>query len=404
MFHRPHNAVVPTVLPVDISLLEIKSFLIFIRDVMSQGKHFESRTLRRLGPPCSGSDIQPRAAVRGKSQANVPTSAIVSPARDSVKSGGWLETDGKIMVPDLREANGYDFQDLNRSAIKLGRFIEHPDRPSGEYYDSELPAYCEGAVWDPSADWLAIRPRSQKGSSFCHLLTRGIKFYWSMGSHRELDPIVAKLSEKKLLMEWIDGRKVAFLIIAYQTHVNARIEVIDDDDMRLDKNLSLRRVEKYVEFPGEMISAICLREVKVVQSSDGEATLEFGNDFWRVYWGIVDKEANRPTSPASFSSSNVSEAKVPTSPASLSSLNLSEASPRSMSAQHSSSQPSIIEQRSTPLPSAHLPSRLNFYRRTLAGLRSRLGSSRITPREPIEERVMPTLTSTADQMRVLAEA
>ena len=44
-------------------------------------------------------------------------------------------------------------------------------------------------------------------------------------------------------------------------------------------------------FMGENVAAICVREVKVVKSPDGESTFEFGESFWRVYWGLADKEA-----------------------------------------------------------------------------------------------------------------
>ena len=293
MFHRPFNPVVPTVLPVDISQSEIMCFLIFIRTVMSQGKHFESRTLRRLGPPCSSSDIEPLANVRAKSQANVPTSAIVSSARDSEEYNARLETDGNIMFPDHREATGYDFPGLTRSAIKLGRFIEHPDRPSEDYYDSELPAYCERAVLGRIDCRLSIATRLQKGANFCCLSAKEINSYWSICSQSEMDPIVARLSEKKLLMQWIHDRKVAFLITAYQTHVDARI-LGRDGYTRRGETIIPGGFKKLIKFPGEMISAICLREVKVVQSPDGEATLGFGNAFWRVYWGLVDSLEPRP--------------------------------------------------------------------------------------------------------------
>ena len=65
--------------------------------------------------------------------------------------------------------------------------------------------------------------------------------------------------------------------------------------------------------PGENVAAIGVREVRVVQSPNGEANLEFGNEFWRVYWGLVDKEggiAAPPPSPQAESSGSVPPAKA----------------------------------------------------------------------------------------------
>ena len=59
------------------------------------------------------------------------------------------------------------------------------------------------------------------------------------------------------------------------------------------------RMERHIHLSGEKVAAICVREVKVKQSSRGEATLEFGNHFWRVYWGLVDREAESAIPPRS---------------------------------------------------------------------------------------------------------
>ena len=45
-----------------------------------------------------------------------------------------------------------------------------------------------------------------------------------------------------------------------------------------------------MHLPGERVAAICVREVKVVQSFNGQDDLSYGKEFWRVYWGLVDKE------------------------------------------------------------------------------------------------------------------
>ena len=65
--------------------------------------------------------------------------------------------------------------------------------------------------------------------------------------------------------------------------------------------------------PGEKVAAICVREVRAVQSPNGEANLEFGKEFWRVYWGLVDKEeesAPQPRSPQAESSGSVPPTKA----------------------------------------------------------------------------------------------
>ena len=45
------------------------------------------------------------------------------------------------------------------------------------------------------------------------------------------------------------------------------------------------------------VAAICVREVRAVQYPNGEANLEFGKEFWRVYWGLVDKEEESAAPP-----------------------------------------------------------------------------------------------------------
>lgn len=60
---------------------------------------------------------------------------------------------------------------------------------------------------------------------------------------------------------------------------------------------SAKKKEPYIYMGGENVAAICVREVKAVKSPDGESTLEFGESFWRVYWGLADKEAKSPAPP-----------------------------------------------------------------------------------------------------------
>ena len=49
----------------------------------------------------------------------------------------------------------------------------------------------------------------------------------------------------------------------------------------------IAKTERSIHLSGEKVGSICVREVKVKQSPRGEATLEFGKEFWRVYWGLV---------------------------------------------------------------------------------------------------------------------
>ncbi len=236
MFHRSLHSGIPDFLPKDISLPEVKQFLISTRDGghygIDQERRFEMCALRRLGPPLLGKDTESTWNVRGRSQADIPTKKIVSSSEGFINPARrlWLETDGNIIFPDSWGIPSDTCQGLTPSMVKLGRFIENLDRPSEVYFDSELSSYLEGAVWagDQGLYITPLEPDTPGMSLFepriRYLTTDAIKFRWSIiCSHVKMDPAFAESSDKELLTEWISGRKSAFLITAYQTCVNARI-------------------------------------------------------------------------------------------------------------------------------------------------------------------------------------
>ena len=255
MFHRSLHSDIPDFLPVDISLLEIRHFLISTRDGghygMDQERRLEMCALRRLGSPVLGKDIGSMAYVTGRSQADIPTKVIFFDDNIDDRYAGplMLDTEDDIILPssiadkrprsmrpvpltqrfsDLQDTLSNDYKTLTPSAIKLGRFIEDLDRPSEVYFDSELSSYLEGAVWNPGDGGLCFRSFEQDTQSiiYCrYLKAEAIKFRWSICSHRKMVPVFATSSDKKLLTEWILDRKAAFLITAYQTWVNVSVDI-----------------------------------------------------------------------------------------------------------------------------------------------------------------------------------
>ena len=231
MFHRYLTTSIPDFLPDEMSIDEIKLYLIDQRQ--RQDKDLHPVMLWRLGGPHLDNEMGRWDNVRGKSQENIPTHTILPFAN---AYGLWvrllaLKAHGSIMFPDLLYLP--EFQGLAPSTIKLGRFIENLDDPSGTYYDSEMSSYYEDAVGYLGVTWASIEFRDPRLSDsgekdrsrdvWRFLTTDGINIYRSMWSLMDVDPVFPGSFEKQLLMEWISHRKVVFLITAYQTYVNTEI-------------------------------------------------------------------------------------------------------------------------------------------------------------------------------------
>ena len=273
----------PRFVPAQISLPEMMHFLVAIREEshlgVGQEKSLRSCTLRTLGPPRSDErDVELEDAI-GISQTSTPTSSIVTRAEDADQSFAWckLETDGIIMLPHPT------CKSMKPSRVKIGRFIEDMDRPATNYYDSALKSHMEGAVWIQGSDRIWLDTFDDDSLNGYVLTTDEIRFYWSICTHLKTNPIFAEPSEKKLLMDWVSVRNVVYFITGYQTYTDTKIY------QRREDVLVASAPRMFLD--GEVVAAICVREVTVVQPPDGEATLEFGDEFWRIYWGLVDKEA-----------------------------------------------------------------------------------------------------------------
>ena len=229
MFHRYLSTSIPDFLPDEMSIDEIKLYLIDQRQ--RQDKDLHPVMLWRLGGPRLGNEIRQWDNVRGKSQENIPTDTVIYGLSDRRPA---LKPHGSIMFPDLLRSDLPKFKGLAPSTIKLGRFIENLDDPSGTHYDSEMSSYYENTVGFPDATVHRIQFRDPRlsdsgeedGSSevWCFLSTAGINTYRSMWSHMDVDPVFPGSFEKQLLLEWISHRKVVFLITAYQTYVSAILD------------------------------------------------------------------------------------------------------------------------------------------------------------------------------------
>ena len=234
MFHRCLAFSIAGFLPVEISIDGIKLYLIDQRQ--RQDKDFHPFMLWRLGGPHLDNEIGRWENVRGKSQENIPTDTIIHSNKDYgiLLEQFALKAHGSIMFPDVRRSDLPIFKRLAPSAIKLGRFIENLDHPSGTYYDSEMSSYYEESVRHLGANWHPIRflesrlsESGEKDGSrevWRILTTIGINVYRSMWSLMDVDPVFPGSFEKQLLLEWLSHRKAVFLITAYQTYVDAELE------------------------------------------------------------------------------------------------------------------------------------------------------------------------------------
>ena len=215
------------------SIDEIKLYLIDQRQ--RQDKDLHPVMLWRLGGPHLDNETGRWDNVRGKSQENIPTHTILPLIKTYLLARLLaLEAHGSIMFPDLLPRSDLpEFKGLAPSTIKLGRFIENLDDPSGTYYDSEMSSYYEDAVGYLGATWASIEFRDPRLSDsgekdrsrevWRFLTTDRINIYRSMWSLMDVDPVFPGSFEKQLLMEWISHRKVVFLITAYQTYVNTEL-------------------------------------------------------------------------------------------------------------------------------------------------------------------------------------
>lgn len=263
---------------------------------MNQRKLITSLLLRQLGlPRCD--DGFGSLTDRGISQADFPTNAIAPPTRFSrlFRDSVWplvLKSAGDIIFPIFPDSDKVTFEGLAPPMIKIARIIEDLDRPSEGHYDSELkgelPMYTEATMWDQDAKCLEIESPLHR-HPIRHLTTDGISFHWSVCNYTKKDSILIDSSETMLLMRWISERKAAFLITAYQTYANAKITENFTDSTGAASKFGVRLSRN---LPGQIIAAICVREVKVLRSPYGEDTLKFGNNFWRVYWGLVTRPAS----------------------------------------------------------------------------------------------------------------
>ena len=280
-----------------ISADEIMHTLISIKEEnyygIGQDKHLKSRHLRLPDSRVVEDHFLRLVYLRGISQEDPPTDAISSTVRNaSIFSERLvLNTAGAIYCQYTSDTVPLDLRYLNPSTVKLGRFIEDLDRPLANFYDSELSSHMTGAVWHHGTKEFDVR-RGNIHSSGEHglestidawwltdrLTTEEIKFHWSICSLENMDPIFAEPLEKQRLTDWIYEKGGAFFITAYQTYTNTFIYKVEDQN-----NLGIKSL------PGELVTAICVKRVNAVRGPDGEATLEFGKSFWRVYWGLVDK-------------------------------------------------------------------------------------------------------------------
>ena len=239
VFHRSIYLCIPQTFSLEISLNEIARCLIQQRQ--GQDLKLLPLALQRLGDPRFDHEIGILERERGKSQEHDPTANIETSWNNVIHTEQSLlvQTSSNIMIPNPLKIHSSRYEGLSASTIMLGRVIEDLDCPSRTYYDSEVASLLEGDIWGVGSAWQSLclfgltnsvhyspKAGEPRGGRLL-LTTEGIKTYRSILSINDTVPEFLEHSEKKDLAKWVSQRKAgkaAYIITAYQTHVNAIIE------------------------------------------------------------------------------------------------------------------------------------------------------------------------------------
>ena len=206
----------------------------------------------------------------------------------------------RFPVPALG-SNLANFEGIEPSIIKLGRFITDLDRPWASH-NTELVLYHIGST--PLSQNIDFRRFYPTHSIITTFHSEPARVYWSACFVRS--PISSHTQEQARIIHQIAERESVYLIVAYITYTNAIINRFMAEHVRLytlfspGDDPSMASFQPcHIVLKGERVAAICVRKVTVSSDENSDDMLKYGKLEWAVYWGPFRPSKTKSTESAS---------------------------------------------------------------------------------------------------------